>query len=33
MSNMPQYAANMSDVEMRALWEYISSVPALPTGK
>ncbi|HUF76462.1 MAG TPA: c-type cytochrome [Longimicrobiales bacterium] len=32
MTFVTPYAANMTDVEMRALWTYLQSVPALPTG-
>jgi hypothetical protein len=33
MSLMPKYASNMTDAELRAMWEYLQSVPPLPTGK
>jgi mono/diheme cytochrome c family protein len=32
MTFVTPYAANMTDVEMRALWTYLQSVPALATG-
>lgn len=32
MSDIAPYAKNMSDTELQALWAYISTVPAVPTG-
>jgi mono/diheme cytochrome c family protein len=32
MTFVTPYAANMTDVEMQALWAYLRSVPAMPTG-
>lgn len=32
MSLIPPYASTMTDTEMRALWAYIQSLPATPTG-
>lgn len=32
MTFVAPYAVNMTDVEMRALWTYLQSVPGLPTG-
>ena len=32
MSDMPKFAKNMTDVEMQALWEYISTLPAKNTA-
>jgi cytochrome c553 len=29
MALMPKYAKNMTDIEMQALWAYISTVPAV----
>lgn len=31
MSLMPQYAQNMTETELRALWLFVQSVPAVPT--
>lgn len=33
MATMPKFAKNMTDVELQALWEYLKTVPASPTGK
>lgn len=33
MSRMTPYAQRMSEVEMRALWAYLQSLPAQPTGE
>ncbi len=32
MTFVTPYAANMTDVEMRALWTYLQSLPPTPTG-
>lgn len=32
MALMPKFAAKMSDVELQALWAYLKSLPAVPTG-
>jgi len=32
MSVMPKFAKNMTDVEMQALWAYISTVPAVESA-
>ncbi len=32
MTLVAQYAQRMTDVEMEALWVYLQSVPAVPTG-
>ena len=32
MTLLPQYARNMTDTEMQALWAYVQSMPAKPTG-
>ena len=33
MSRLPPYAKKMSNVEMKALWAYLQSLPSLPTGQ
>lgn len=33
MALMPKYAKNMTDIEMQALWAYISTVPAVASAK
>ncbi len=33
MDLLPPYTATMTDTEMKALWAYIQSLPATPTGK
>lgn len=32
MASMPKFAKNMTEVELQALWAYISTLPARPTG-
>ncbi len=32
MASMPKFAKNMTDVELRALWEYLRTLPPLATG-
>lgn len=33
MALMPKYAKNMTDIELQALWAYISTVPAVASAK
>jgi mono/diheme cytochrome c family protein/cytochrome c5 len=33
MTLVPSYAANMTEVEMKALWLYLQSLPGVPNGK
>jgi cytochrome c5 len=33
MKSMAQYASNMTDTELKALWAYLQSLPPLPTRR
>lgn len=33
MASMPKFAKNMTDIELQALWAYLQTLPAAPTGK